>query len=281
VGPNVASSKWSLELWEDVAGTFTDLGNGPGGNAVLVGDTVELQVVGSNLYSYYNGALIFSVANSDLTSGKVGIIASTARGSASAQTTIAGNWVGGNISKTTLSTDLFQRANVSPLDGNWQADGSADAAFAIVSNLATNSTGTATMVNYAENNAVTWANDQWASIVVSAAPTSSDYVGVGVRMGAAYGYLLRCQQVGANNCQVYIVGGGGFSGNTVTLKTNLAVGDALEIDAVGQTITCYQNGVLLFMGISASVTSGKPGMGVISATANSAAISAFAAGGFN
>ena len=154
-------------------------------------------------------------------------------------------------------SDNFNRAN-GPLGANWTTV-TGTAAPAIVSN--TLRAGTASRVNSAYWSASTFGNDQFAQASLPNSSASQYGPGIAVRLSSSQGYFLWY----------------GNSPNTVSLwrmdsatswtqlKQSAALtvtpsSDVWKIQAVGSTISGYQNGNLVVQATDTKITSGSPGV---------------------
>lgn len=153
------------------------------------------------------------------------------------------------------ATDNFNRANETPLAGNWT---SCSNSF----NLATNAV--AGVTTSADNcvvwNADTWPDDQYSQVKV-ATVNGGVYQGAAVRMNADASAGYYC--IG-NNSDLYLqrCSGAGCSthNNIANMVLTISAGDTIRIEVVGTSLDCKVNGVSKLTGTDATVTSGKAGI---------------------
>ena len=157
----------------------------------------------------------------------------------------------GNVS------DNFNRAN-GPLGSNWTTV-AGTAAPAIVSN--TLRAGTASKVNSAYWSASTFGNDQFAQASLPNSSASQYGPGIAVRLSSSKGYFLWYGN-SPNTVSLWRMDSATSwtqlkqSGTlTVTPST-----DVWKIQAVGSTISGYQNGNLVVQATDTNITSGSPGV---------------------
>jgi hypothetical protein len=162
---------------------------------------------------------------------------------------------------TTLLTDNFNRANVSPLAGIWSTmtgAGNLD----IVSNAL--QVGAVSNDGQVRNNSVTWPNDHWAEVTITT--LNNGFAGAGVLLRAATGAntTYRCSAVGPFGASTAvridkIVAGSytAISSSTATVATT----DALRCEVQGTTLTLKINGVTrVGPSTDSSIASGSAGI---------------------
>ena len=159
---------------------------------------------------------------------------------------------------TTLASDNFNRAD-GGLGSNWTTT-TGDSAPTIVSN-AVRVSATATG-NSAFYNAVTWPNDQWSEVVISACSGTGE-VGAIVRAAPAantYYYAAVQGTLGAGaavNIHKFVAGT--FSPMVNTTATVVA-NDVLRLEAEGTTIRLKINGSTVLSTTDGSISSGSAGV---------------------
>jgi hypothetical protein len=89
-GVTGSSGTWRLQKY--VSGTLTQLATGT--LTVSVGDVLTIAVVGTNIYLYWNGVFVFTIADSGVSSGSAGMLVFSASGTTQAKIT---GWSGGNF----------------------------------------------------------------------------------------------------------------------------------------------------------------------------------------
>lgn len=167
---------------------------------------------------------------------------------------------GGNANSTPLLlvSDNFTRANAASLGANWSNGLGASLSIAILSNqAATPASGPG--IEYWSANAFT--SNQFSKMTLSnmvAAFNDEAYARGSNSAATAYFCGLR-QSVDASD---YVVRK--LVANTQTVLYDglpaVTVGDVIELDAVGTTITCKVNGSVIFSGTDSSISGGSPGI---------------------
>ncbi len=178
----------------------------------------------------------------------------------------------------TVATDNFNRANtVGPdLGPNWTNVFSgffAANGYQIVSNAAAPTTLGSDKMEYYSG--ASFANDQYSQAKMTVSGTSGGTgPGVMVRCGTnGSGYRVTVDKAVANNIQIgRFDDSSTFSTIGLLLTTTWVDGDVLRIEAQGNTIRAFQNGVQLGADIiDAVLTTGTPGIGY-SSTATAASL---------
>ena len=288
-GPNAALTQYCLEFWKVVAGTYTQLGGGTYGTANLPGDSFGVEAIGSNIIFRYNGAVVFACVDTDLTSGFSGIFAGTAEGSASTQATIASTWQAGNVNllgTTQLAVDTFWRIDENPLSdgGNWTANITSGT---IVPAQLVSDTAQSTATTYQANavwTGLTWPNDQYAEITLSALVDVNSFAYADVRASVSDDTRYRIAVQGPfGSSAVFYLAKRVAGSQTIlgTLNGAVSANDTIRLAIQGSTITVYQNGVLLsaLTTTDSSIASGSAGFGLqVAATLVDAAVSLWIAG---
>jgi hypothetical protein len=157
------------------------------------------------------------------------------------------------------SSDNFNRANETPLAGNWTSVTGQPGTL----NLSAN----AVSIGNAGNDAAyyytgTWANDQTSSVEVTASNSSA---------GAGAGPVVRAA-TGANTFYRAVVDSTGnyevgkvIAGTFTSIRTgtvSFANGLALKLSITGTTLTLFYNGTQVGATMTdSSIASGKPGIG--------------------
>ena len=161
------------------------------------------------------------------------------------------------VASAATVSDNFNRAN-GGLGSNWTT-ATGTAAPAIVSN--TLQVGTASKLNSAYWSASTFGNDQFAQANLPASSGTQFGPGIAVRLSSTKGYFL---WYGNNSNTVSL-----WRMDTATSWTQLKQSSALtispstdvwKIQAVGSTISGYQNGKLVVQATDTKITSGSPGV---------------------
>ena len=158
-------------------------------------------------------------------------------------------------SATTVS-DSFDRAN-GALGSNWTTV-SGTAAPQIVSDSL--QVGTASAVNSAYWSASTFGNDQFAQASLPASSGTAYGPGIAVRLSSTKGYFLWY----GNSPNTVSLWKMSSSTSWTTLKQSgpltISPTDVWRIQAVGSTISGYQNGNLVVQATDTSIKSGSPGV---------------------
>jgi hypothetical protein len=132
-------------------------------------------------------------------------------------------------------------------------------------------------------NAVSFNNDQWAQCSIGALSTGSGAMGVGLRMDASSGgnaYFAEAQStVGA----LYLEVGYILNGARTVLKllgmSSWSIGDVILFSVVGNTLSVFQNGSLLYRTTDSTLSAGHAG--IIGFGSNTGTINAFSAGDYS
>ena len=184
-----------------------------------------------------------------------------------------------------LASDVFSGGDANPIAGNW-TQLSAAAGFGtaqIVSHLVEPSTVNTDGTSF--YNAVSFPNDQWSSVTISACAATSK-VGVAVRQntsGTLTAYRLYWSGAlggsGTWTLQRYL-NGSAVSLDTGTITVN--AGDVLTLAVVGTNLYAYYNGFIFATASNSAIASGAAGFVVFdsSAVAN-AQISSWSGGNAN
>ena len=156
-----------------------------------------------------------------------------------------------------IATDTFTRANGAL--GSNRTTVAGTAAPQIVSNTAR--PGTASKVNSAYWSATTFGNDQFAQASMPASSASQFGPGVAVRLSSSKGYFLWY----GNSPNTVSLWRMDSASSWTELKASGALtvklsSDVWKIQAVGSTISGYQNGNLVVQATDTKITSGSPGI---------------------
>ena len=148
--------------------------------------------------------------------------------------------------------DNFNRADTSPIGGNWSTVAGL-ASTALVSNASTASSNASDSVSYW--NAETFPNNQYSKATIAVIVGSAD-IGITARCATNF-YLSIARSTGT---QLYKYTGGGFS--TLAFYTHAAYenGDVIGIECEGTTIRSLKNGISQGSTTDSAVTSGAPGV---------------------
>ena len=154
-------------------------------------------------------------------------------------------------------SDNFDRAD-GGLGSNWTT-ATGTAAPAIVSN--TLRPGTASKLNSAYWSASTFGNDQFAQASLPASSGTQVGPGIAVRLSSTKGYFLWY----GNSSSTVSLWRMDSSTSWTQLKQSAALtvspsSDVWKIQAVGSTISGYQNGKLVVQATDTKITSGSPGV---------------------
>src|ERR1700734_1949867 len=156
----------------------------------------------------------------------------------------------------TTVPDSFDRAN-GALGSNWTTV-SGTAAPQIVSDSL--QVGTASAVNSAYWSASTFGNDQFAQASLPASSGTAYGPGIAVRLSSTKGYFLWY----GNSPNTVSLWKMSSSTSWTTLKQSgpltISPADVWRIQAVGSTISGYQNGNLVVQATDTSIKSGSPGV---------------------
>ena len=156
-----------------------------------------------------------------------------------------------------IATDTFTRAN-GALGSNWTTV-AGTAAPQIVSNTA--QAGTASKVNSAYWSATTFGNDQFAQASMPNSSASQFGPGIAVRLSSSKGYFLWYGNT-PNTVSLWRMDSASSwtqlkASGALTVKPS---SDVWKIQAVGSTISGYQNGNLVVQATDTKITSGSPGI---------------------
>ena len=150
--------------------------------------------------------------------------------------------------------DDFNRAD-GGLGANWTV--ALGSNMAIVSNEV--KTTVASTDQFAFWNADTFANDQYAKVVVGSATGSESKTIAAVRCSGVGSGTFKCYWARKDGIHRFSPGYAALGGGDLT---GLTVGDVLEIRVSGDQITRWRNGVQFGSAVTDSnIASGKPGMG--------------------
>ena len=272
-----ASTLYRTQSFEGV-----NSGKGQAGDPSIVFD-------GTNMWMYYS-------ATPDGTTGtSYSVTAAKAANTTPAQlvATYEGVFnvpISGNpsLNLNVLASDNFQRADASPIGGNWSPEVAGGTAK-IVSDVVTNVTASTKGDSYW--NALTWNADQWSQVTVSSFAASS-FIGPSVRMSTS-GADTSYKFVGATTGS-----GVGTLGNWVLVKRitgtqttlftaplTVSAGDVLLLVVIGTNLYVYYNGTMVCTASDSSISSGAPGFNVVATSTSpslqaNASISAWSGGTF-
>jgi len=188
------------------------------------------------------------------------------------------------MSRTTLVTDNFNRADSNPLDGNWTqlASGGGFGPAQLVSNAVEGATAGVNADSW--NNGISWPNDQWAQVTVTA--LNNSFIGVSLRqslIGAQTAYRFVYGQGSTGGSVPYIIQKA-VAASFSTLKSGSSTlnnGDVISAEAIGTTLNLYVNGSLIDTTTDGAITSGAGGFMIAPITsAANAILDDFSGGGF-
>lgn len=269
-------------LYRSLTSEGVNSGNGQVGDPSIVFD-------GTNTWMYYTGS----------TNGTTGtnytLNAAKAASTTFAQlvATYEGVFnvpISGNpsLNLNVLASDNFQRANVSPIGGNWSPEVAGKTAK-IVSDVVTNVTVSTQGDSYW--NALTWNADQWSQVTVSSF-TASGFIGPSVRMSTSgadtsYKFVGATSGSGVGTLGNWLLAKR-VAGTQTTLFTaplTVSAGDVLLLVVIGTNLYVYYNGTMVCTVSDSSISSGAPGFNVDATSASpslqaNASISAWSGGTF-
>jgi hypothetical protein len=245
------------------ASELNNSGGLPGANA----NDLRMVVANGNIYLYYTLTFTGGVEQS--------VNAALASGYTPAQLTATYEGVfnvpftGLSLNLTTLATDNFARANANPIGGNWTAiaSGGGLGGSQILSDVVepaslANPNGTSYY------NAISWPNDQWATITAVALANNSAVLGSGVRentSGSPNLYLVKWNpssgQLGQSGVWTMVKRNAGTA-TTLATGTGMVVSasDTITCVVIGTNIYLYWNGYLVAAATDSALTSGAAGL---------------------
>jgi hypothetical protein len=141
---------------------------------------------------------------------------------------------------------------------------------------------------FAYDDSNTYPADQWAEITVGGGlSVGNNYAEALVRAsgsgGTFQGYSFNTDGGSGALHTVITKWSAGAGADITNFATTFTTGDKLRVEIVGNTLTCYKNGVNLgsFTDSTSPISSGAPGCGVYNASGNTVLISDFAGGDFH
>jgi hypothetical protein len=177
---------------------------------------------------------------------------------------------------TPIASDLFQRANESPLESPWEVISGGNG-MQVVSDLCVPAGGNSSS-NFELYN-ISTPNDQYCTIIVNSLPSDDATLVVGVRQtnvsifGYGRGYMLQffpgTWTLTNHTNPAVSLGGGNW-----TLSAN----DTVTLGIVGTEIFIIHNGVQIFATTNATYSSGLTAIGAQAGFSTSGAISSFVMG---
>jgi len=170
---------------------------------------------------------------------------------------------------TQIASDNFIRANENPLSGGgkWLTSPTGQP-LKIVSDLVESNQGADVFCFQPYSGGLTWPNDQYSEITVTACANVNDFVGPLIRTSTSPGlrtfYVATLQGGLGSSVSLFIQYGDGSNIHTLVgpLSVVLNSGDRLRLGAVGTTISAYINGTLVPGSIisDSHIASGLPGI---------------------
>lgn len=162
--------------------------------------------------------------------------------------------------RQTLATDNFNRANVNPINGGTWGTNVVASPLQIVSNaLEPVTLGTRALDTYI---ALVPANDQWAQMsITTLGVTAYCDFGILLRFAAPTvlsGYALLIDNGVAISIYKFVTGTASLLGGPTTIS--IAVNDLFRFEAIGTTLTGYQNGTQRIQVTDATFASGRAGL---------------------
>jgi len=148
--------------------------------------------------------------------------------------------------------DNFNRADASPIGGNWSTVAGL-ASTALVSNASTASSNLSDSVSYW--NAETFPVNQYSKAKIAVIVGSAD---IGITARCATNFYLSISRVTGSDILKYT--GGGFSLLASITHAVYANGDVIGIECEGTTIRSLKNGISQGSTTDSAVTSGAPGV---------------------
>lgn len=189
------------------------------------------------------------------------------------------------MSRTTLATDNFNRANINPLDGNWTqlASGGGFGPAQLVSNAVEGATAGVNADSW--YNGISWPNNQWTQVTVTT--LSNSFIGISLRQstsGAQTAYRFVFGQGSTGGSVPYIIQLAN-AGSFTTLRSGSATlnnTDVISAEAIGTTLNFYVNASLIDSVTDTTITSGAGGFMIAPITsAANAVLDDFSGGGFS
>jgi len=157
--------------------------------------------------------------------------------------------------ENTMGEDNFERADETPIGGNWSTDSVFTPGLRLLTNaLQGGSAGNA--LSYW--NAFTPADDQFSQVRALVLGTNTDF-GPTTRGDAAGSAYIALANTGAEGLAKFTAGTY-TSLASVPITPNLAIGDILRLEVEGSTLRMYRNGILLGSTTDTSFTTGKTGV---------------------
>jgi hypothetical protein len=224
------------------------------------GDTIKLEVEGTNLRAYRNGTLRGTVTDASFASGGTGLYTFRADSAPSARIAywrggslnVQGGGMGGvSCENSSGLCDDFERAS---LGSNWSSANGAQ-----IYNSSDFGGSTAATYNLAYWTGSTLANDQYSEIVLAALPAGHEAIAA-VRVtdvGNFYGLRVK-----TDTFEIFKVVAGT---STTLLDLGLPypdVGNTVRLEISGTTLKAYLNGTLRNQTTDSALTGGSPGLAV-------------------
>ncbi len=158
---------------------------------------------------------------------------------------------------TTLASDLFNRADESPLASPWAAASGFSGNWGLVSNAAQTTSGGFNVSYYS---GVSFPSDQWAEGVIGGLPAGKS-AGVAVRAnnssGDAYVFLY---DVNDGAVRMYKFVGGSPTQLGTDVSVTGSIGSVLRLDAQGTTIRGIVDGVTKISVTDSAISAGSAGL---------------------
>jgi len=180
-----------------------------------------------------------------------------------------------------LYQDAFNRANETPLAGQWVTSPSLGA-FNLASNVVQAASFAADSGAQLVATVLSWPNDQWCRSIVTATGTVGGASGVGLRLRsdavANTFYRATMDHAAASNVNIgKVIAGTYTSLGTATLAWS--DGAMMEFQVQGQTVSLLVNGTRILTANDTAIAAGTPGV-FYSSTITAATNDQFEAGDF-
>jgi hypothetical protein len=186
------------------------------------------------------------------------------------------------LNLSNLATDNFSRANANPIGGNWTpvATGSFAGGTWTTGQIVSDAFESSAVSEDPDSfyNAITWPADQWAAAVAITSSANS-YLGLDLRASASTSvyrfYWTSSSGLGHSGTWTFQAVKSGVSKPvTATGTMTINASDALIFCVAGDTLSLFQNGTLIGVGVDSAspISSGSAGLLVVpvTSTANAA-----------
>lgn len=156
------------------------------------------------------------------------------------------------------AADNFNRANETPLAGNWTLVTNSQATFNLTSNeILSTATGTTRGTSYRWN-ADTFGDNQYSQCSANTLGTDTDWSAIARVSASAYTFYMASAY--APNERLFKCVAGSFTALVSITTDNVAVGDVVRVECEGTTIRWVLNGVSKGSATDSAIASGSPGI---------------------